>query len=246
MNARPTFRALGAIDARSILRDPLLRWMVLLTPALGLLVRYAVPAATVALEARFGFDLGAYYGLIMSFLPVAVAGMIGTVMGFLLLDQRDDQTLSALLVTPLSLGDYLRFRMGALVLMCGALTCVTVPLAGLAPTSIPQLLVVAIVAAPLAPIYALFLGTFATNKVQGFALIKALGVVIVPCIAAYFVAGPWQYLFGLLAQFWPLKVYWLFDAGATVSALWHALVGLAWQAALVVMLARRFSTVVRV
>ena len=54
----------------------------------------------------------------MGFLPLMVAGMVGTVVGFLLLDQRDDQTMTALLVTPLSLGDYLRYRMTLPMLVC--------------------------------------------------------------------------------------------------------------------------------
>ncbi|HVS03534.1 MAG TPA: hypothetical protein VMT16_12245, partial [Thermoanaerobaculia bacterium] len=181
----------------------------------------------------------------MSFLPLVVAGMMGTVVGFLLLDQRDDQTMTALLVTPLSLGDYLRYRMVVLMLLAALLSCGALLLAGLTETTPLQLVVAAVVAAPLAPIYALFFGTVAANKVQGFALAKIVGIVFVPCIAAYFVTGPWQTLFGVVPHYWPLKVYWLFDAGAVGPALAHALLGLAWQAALLALLARRFAHVVR-
>src|SRR5690606_8691297 len=101
MRALAAYQSLGTIDLLSVARDPLLRWTIVLTLALGLLIRFAVPPVAAGLEARFGFDLAAFYPLIMSFLPLAVAGMTGTVVGFLLLDQRDDDTLSALLVTPL-------------------------------------------------------------------------------------------------------------------------------------------------
>jgi fluoroquinolone transport system permease protein len=241
----PAFRTLAAIDRRTIGRDPLLRWIVLLTPLLGLLLRVAVPPAAVAIEARFGVDLRVYDGLIMSFLPLAVAGLVGTVVGFVLLDQRDDGTLTALLVTPLRMGDWLRYRMASLVIACAALTALTLPLAGLSATTPLQLVTTALVAAPLAPIYALFLGAAVTNKVHGFALVKALGLVIVPCIAAYFVAGPWQYAFGPVPHYWPLKVYWLFDAGAPLAALGHAAIGLAWQGLLLALLVRRLSGVMR-
>ena len=126
--------------------------------------------------------------------------------------------------------------------MFGALM---VPLAGLSETTALQVVVTAVTAAPLAPIYALFLGTFAANKVQGFALAKAVGVVMVPCIVSYFVTGPWQNAFGLVPHYWPLKVFWLFDEGATRAALVHAVIGLAWQAVLLMVLVRRFSHVVR-
>lgn len=245
MRALAAYRSLGAIDLRNVARDSMLRWVVILTPAFGLFFRFAVPPIAAALEERLSFDLTAYYTLLMSFLPLAVAGMIGTVVGFLLLDQRDDQTMSALLVTPLSLGAYLRYRMIVLLVLCVVLSWITVPLAGLTETTWLQLTVTSIVAAPLAPIYALFLGAFAGNKVQGFALAKAIGIVILPCIAAYFVTGPWQTAFGVVPHYWSMKVFWLFDAGAPEAALVHAAVGLGWQGVVLVLLVRRFSHIVR-
>ena len=131
-------------------------------------------------DRQFGFHLDAYFPLLMSFLPLVAAGMTGTVVGFLLLDQRDDHTMTALLVTPLSLGDYLRYRVGVLMVVSAVFGAAITPLAGLSETTPLQIGVAAVTAAPLAPIYALFLGTFAANKVQGFALAKVVGVVFIP------------------------------------------------------------------
>lgn len=245
MRTAAAFRSLGAIDARNVARDSMLRWIAVLTPAFGLLFRFAVPPMAATLERRLAFDLVPYYPLLMSFLPLVAAGMMGTVVGFLLLDQRDDQTLTALLVTPLSLGDYLRYRLSGVLVISALLGAVAVPLAGLTATTPLQVAVCAVVAAPLGPIYALFLGAFAANKVQGFALVKGVGVVFVPCVAAYFVTGPWQNAIGLVPHYWPLKVFWLFDRGAVGPALVHALAGLAWQGLLLTLLVRRFAHVVR-
>jgi fluoroquinolone transport system permease protein len=239
------YRTLGAIDLRGVARDSLLRWMVLLAPLLGLLLRYGVPPIAAALHARFGFDLTAYYGLIMSFLPIGVAAMIGTVIGFLLLDQRDDGTMTALLVTPVTLSVYLRYRLSVLMLACVALSCVAFRLANLVDMSMVQVFVTSAAAAPLAPIYALFLGTVASNKVQGFALVKALGIVVVPCVAAYFVTPPWQNVFGFIPHYWPLKVFWLFDDARLGQAVAYALTGCATQALVIALLARRFAVIVR-
>lgn len=103
----------------------------------------------------------------------------------------------------------------------------------------------ALAAAPLAPVYALFLGTFAANKVQGLALAKAVGVVVIPAVISYFVTGPWQTAFGLVPHYWPPKAFWLFDQGAIGQALAHAIVGVIWHGALLMLLMRRFSHAVR-
>jgi fluoroquinolone transport system permease protein len=178
---------------------------------------------------RFGLDLMALSPLIASFLPVAAAGIAGSVIGFLLLDQRDDGTLPALLVTPLSLTNYLSYRMGTLLLASTALGALMVPLAGFRESTFVQTALSALAAAPLAPIYALFLASFAANKVQGFALVKALGIVAIPCILAYFVRDPWSYAFAVLPHYWSLKVFWLFDEGRVGVAVWTAVAGIAWQ-----------------
>ena len=44
--------------------------------------------------------------------------------------------------------------------------------------------------------------------------------------------------------YWPLKVFWLFDAGAS-SAWAYAVVGVAYQSLLLWLLARRFARVIR-
>jgi fluoroquinolone transport system permease protein len=133
----------------------------------------------------------------------------------------------------------------ALMLLAVTFSCMTVPLAGLTETTVWQVVVTSIAAAPLAPLYALFLGSFAGNKVQGFALAKVMGIVLVPCIVAYFVTSPWQSLFGLVPHYWPLKVYWLFDEGAPGSALVHAVIGLVWQGVVLGLLLHRFARVIR-
>lgn len=245
MRTAAAFRSLSAIDARNVARDSMLRWIAIVTPAFGLLFRFAVPRVADVLHQRFGYDLVAYYPLLMSLLPLVAAGMIGTVVGFLLLDQRDDQTLTALLVTPLSLGDYLRYRLSGLMLLSAVFGAGMPPLAGLSETTAVQVVVSAMTAAPLAPIYALFLATFAANKVQGFALAKAVGVVLVPCVVSYFVTGPWQSAFGVVPHYWAMKVFWLYGEGATAAALVHATIGLVWQAVLLMLLVQRFSRVVR-
>jgi fluoroquinolone transport system permease protein len=245
MRSTAAVRVLSAIDARNVARDSLLRWIVIVTPAFGLLFRFAVPPVADVLNRRLGFELVAYYPLLMSFLPLIAAGMTGTVAGFLLLDQRDDQTLMALMVTPLSLRNYLWYRLSGLMLLSAVFGALTVALAGLTRTSALQMAVTAVTAAPLSPIYALFFGTFASNKVQGFALAKAAGIVSVPCVVAYFVTGPWQSAFGLVPHYWSMKAFWLFDQGATAAALVHALIGLSWQAVLLMVLLPAFSRAVR-
>ncbi len=236
-------RALGPIDVKSVRRDSMLRWLVGLPIALALLTRWGVPIVTSWLAERYAFDLRPYYPLVMSLLLLMVPMLVGCVVGFLLLDHRDDRTLTALQVTPLTIGGYLLYRTAVPMVLSVAMMMVCIALAGLVTMRVIPALLAALQAAPLAPLYALFVGAFAANKVQGFALMKATGVLAWAPLLAYFVTSGWQVAFGIDPLYWPVKVFWMLEAGEPGTWVYY-LVGLAYQSALVMLLLRRFKTVV--
>ena len=221
-------RALGPIDTKSVLRDPLLRWLIFYPLLMAGLIRWGVPVLRIHLIARFQFDLFPYYPLLMSFVVLMTPMLAGTVIGFLLLDQRDDQTLTALQVTPLTLSGYFAYRIAVPTVLSFGVTLAVVRFAGLLQVAPFALIGASLGCCLLAPMYALFLGAFASNKVEGFALSKALGVLSVPPLVAYFVEPPWQFLFGLDPLYWPAKVFWVASANSSVA--WaYLLIGMLMQ-----------------
>ena len=103
-------RALVRADARTLARDPLLGWIMLFTLGLALLLRILVPRIESALLTATGFALAPFHGLIMGGYLMTAPGLVGMVIGFLLLDERDARTLQALRVTPLGMRRYLAYR----------------------------------------------------------------------------------------------------------------------------------------
>ncbi len=242
MKAIDALKALGPIDAKSVHRDPLLRWMIFYPILLTLVVRWGVPALAVWLKHRFLFDLVQYYPLLMSFVLLLVPLLFGVVIGFLLLDQRDDDTLTALQVTPLTLNGYLAYRLTVPILLSVVMTMIVFPITGLAKIGYIPLLIASVATAPLAPIFALFYASFARNKVQGFALMKNSGVLIYPPLFAYFVSSGWQWSFGIFPTYWPAKLFWVLEAGDT-GAWFYLLTGLVFQFCVISALLHRFNRV---
>jgi fluoroquinolone transport system permease protein len=105
-----TFSVLAAADRRLVWRDPLLKWVLLLPIGLALLFRILIPQAQPALLSATGVDIAPYYPLIMAGYLMNAPGIVGMVIGFLLLDERDARTLTALRVTPVSIPRYLAYR----------------------------------------------------------------------------------------------------------------------------------------
>src|SRR5512134_134742 len=112
MHALRIIKGLGPLDAKTVGRDSLLRGMIALPLLIALLARFVVPILTRRIGEATGFDLAAYHAPIMSAALLLISPAIcGLVVGFLLLDQRDDRTLAALQVTPLPPRAYLAYRL---------------------------------------------------------------------------------------------------------------------------------------
>ncbi len=244
MRGLTVLKALGPIDARSIQRDSLLAWLVAMPILVGLLVRWATPPVTAWLARDFGFDLVPYYTLLMSYFVVLQVPMIaGLVIGFLMIEERDDRTLTALFVTPLPVAGYLRYRVGWPLLLGAALTCVSFQIAGLVTLPWGWLLAIVALAALEAPLMSLFLFGFAADKVQAFAFVKGVGAVLLAPVAAWFAPEPWQYLAGLVPSYWPIKAFWLVSEARDGTAALALAVGLLVHVALLWALLQRFRTV---
>lgn len=240
MTTLSVLRALGPIDAANVRRDPLLRWMLVLPLTFALLFRWVAALLEPWLATRFGIELALYYPLLGGAIVLLTPMLFGCIVGFLLLDQKDDRTLTALRVTPLTANGYLAYRIAIPMALSVVMTPLVLELGGFTSAGLGARILAGIAAAPLAPAFALLLAAFARNKVQGFALMKAAGVVNWPPILAWFVTSSWQLAFGLCPTYWPVKVYWELEAGSPVAWI-YLLVDLVSLSLLVVWLARRFE-----
>ncbi len=243
MQALKVVKGLGPIDARSIGRDALLRWLIALPVFVAVAVRWGLPLVVARMGELIEQDLAAFYPAIAGCALLLISpALCGMVIGFLLLDQRDDRTLIALQVTPMPLHSYLLYRLAAPMLISLAMTLVAFAVAGLLQIGVLPLLLAALSAAPLAPLVALALASFAENKVQGFALTKASGLLLIAPLIAYFVRSNWQFAFGIVPTYWPALLYWTMQAGERY-ALFYLLAGLVYHALLLAALLRRFNRV---
>lgn len=216
MHTLRLIRRLGPLDARNVLRDPLLRWMVILPLLFALALRGAIPALLGLALARLPFklDITLHYAPLISLALLLMGPMLaGVVVGFLLLDLRDDGVLAALRVGPPGLRGYLLYRL-ALPTAAGVLLAPALFLIAGLPAGGPLgLALVSLGAAPVAALYALLLGALAQNKVQGIALLKLSGVLFVLPALARYAPGPWQLPLALAPTYWPARLLWALQAG---------------------------------
>ena len=232
---------LAPVDFKNVRRDALLAWTPILPLAIAPLIRWGVPPVAEYLQREAALDITGWYPLFMSGFAVMMPGVIGTVVGFLLIDERDDGVFSALLVTPVPESAYLAYRLCLPLLAGYVMTLITYPIAGLTPLSQLDLAAAALLGAFGAPFMALALACFADNKVTGFAIMKVLNAVQILPLVAYFVSERWQLVIGLWPTYWPMKIVWLAAAGRPYAV--HLIIGLVVNFLAVGLLLKRFRKI---
>lgn len=234
------FSALGLTDLRSIRRDSMLLSIAVSPWLLVLFLRLMIPSLDSWLLGSYGMTLEAYYPLIVSiFILLNVPLLFGVMSGFLLLDERDDDTLTVLRVTPASIEGLVFYRVVTSFVLSVLYIIVCAPLTGLVSLDgMMEAIPATLLAATFTPVVMLTLVAFASNKLEGFAVLKGVGIVVVGSASAYFVDSSWQILFGLIPTYWQTKAFWLALAGESYGM--HLVIGFAYQLLLIWALFRRF------
>ncbi len=240
-----TITRLGRNDGKLIGRDDFLVYLLGYSVGMAVLLRYLLPYLNgyFAENHLLPIPLSDVYPMFFVWTGVLLgAGLPGVIFGFLLLDEKDDNTLKAMLVTPLPLAVYVAYRVAVPMLIGLILTVVDVLIAGVAVPAWWQLIPLALGVSLFAPICTLFFATFAENRVQGFALAKFPGILSALLTLVWFVGEPLQFLFGLLPPYWVVKAYWLALDG---NPMWigSLTLGMVLQAALILFLTGRFRGV---
>lgn len=216
----------GRNDLRVISRDLFTFWAVLMTLIVWLPIRIAVPLLADWLQRTHGFDLVPYYPLIVGMIPMAtIALLLGLMFGLLVLDERDNNTLVALQVTPLSIRSYAFYRVLLPACYGTVMTLLNLPLLGLIPSTLwLPAAVTAIGFIFTGPILAMLLGAYARSKIEAITLFRGVTLLIPATLVAYFVDSDWQYLFGINPVYWPMKALWVYWEGG--NGLPYVLIGL--------------------
>ncbi|OBI62800.1 fluoroquinolone transporter permease [Mycolicibacterium fortuitum] len=217
--------AFGRNDIRGTYRDPLLVMVVLAPVIWTSLVAILTPMFTEMLAQRYDFDLVPYYPLVLTaFLlltSIIIAGGLGA---FLVLDEVDAGTMTALRVTPVPMSTFFAYRAVTVMLVTTVYVIATLSFSGiLEPGLIPALIPIGLVAGLSAVVTLLLIVTMAGNKIQGIAMLRALGMLIagLPCLP-WFIDSPWSLAFGVLPPYWAAKAFWVASAHGTW---WPYLVG---------------------
>lgn len=210
--------AFGRNDLRGTYRDPLLVMLVIAPVIWTVGVAVFTPRVTDMLAERYDFDLVPYYPLVLTaFLLLTSIIIAGGLAAFLVLEEVDAGTLTALRVTPVPLSTFFGYRAGTVMAVTTMYVIATLSFSGILELGlIPALLPIGMVAGLSAVVTLLLIVAVAGNKIQGIAMVRALGMLIagLPCLP-WFIDSAWSMAFGVLPPYWAAKAFWVASAHGT-------------------------------
>jgi hypothetical protein len=198
-------------DARVVLRD-------------SLLVFLPVYAIVLALVSRLGVGFVPVEGLAVYVAPSIVvfgAILLGTMLGFALIEEREQGTWLLLRVLPVSQRLLLFYLVVSAGIFSAAVSLVAAAVYGYPIRDWTAFSAMTVAGSLLAPVIMLLLASVASNKVEGLAVSKLLSAVLMLPALVFVLPMPWQ-----AALFW-LPPYWVYlgllqayaEDPATLSAL---------------------------
>jgi len=164
--------------------------------------RYLLPWLT----EKYGFNFEPFTDLVLVILVLFIPIAYGALIGFSLLEDRDDNVLINIKVTPLSIHQFLSFRLVGVYILCVIATIFVVWFSNVGDVSIEKIIAISLLASLEAPISGLLINAFAKNKIEGFAIMKAGGSIVVFPIVALFFNGAKELFFSFAPGFWSAKV----------------------------------------
>ncbi|MDX1450587.1 MAG: hypothetical protein R3246_16180, partial [Acidimicrobiia bacterium] len=235
---RGPMRTLLRRDVRLLGSDGLLVALTVGLPVMFALVRLALAFGGEWLEVR-GVDVASIAPIVPGFVVIHTAGIMGTVLGLALLEDRDAGVLAAISVTPLRLPGVVLVRAALMGCATAFLVIVGALVVGLAPAAGMRVLpLVAVGSCFLAILHGVTLSTLASDRVRGVGLMKILALPLYAPLAMWFLPFPAEIPLLLIPSAWPLSVWWA--RSPTVAMAW-TLGGVALSLSMTAMLVRRMG-----
>ncbi len=199
-------------ELKKWVRDPMMRFMLVYPVFFGVVGRYVLPWIAETTD----FSLDHYADVALVILVLMTPHVFGALAGFSILDDRDDNILTSVSVTPLGIHRFLSFRL-LMVLIFSFGACVFVMwfsgIGGIAPGSIAAISFLASLGAPMS---GLLINALSGNKIEGFAVMKGTGIILVFPIVGLFFTDSTELLFSFAPGFWPAKAISYLIRGAEI------------------------------
>ena len=226
------FAAIYRTDLKLLRRDPMLIYSVGVTLVLLFVVRY------------FKDRIGVYYPLLALLMMIFVPMIFGMIPGFMMADEKEDKTIQALKVIPISSEAFLAYRLTWASIITAVMTAVAPEILDM---DVPGkgLLALVVLFVIEVWIYGLIIATSAESRMQALTVSKVIGwmLILPPTIKLVVewrnLSTDWSKFTAFLPTYWVYRVFEGIFTNDYSDFPLAVVVHLAWLVPLVVLFRRR-------
>ena len=179
--------------------------MILIAPLLvGTIFKFGIPFLEVQLINYFNKDiiLGDYFLLFDLLLAVLTPYLISFTASMTMLDEYDSNLINHLCVTPLGKRGYLISRVILPLIIAYIISILIVLIFSLTSWSFLMIVSICLLTSLLSLTSTLIVFSYSNNKIEGLALAKLSGIVMIGIIVPFTLSSEVEYYFSLLPSFW--------------------------------------------
>ena len=180
----------------------MMRFMLIYPILFGIVGRYLLPA----ISETSNFNIEANADFIVAVLALISPVVFGAIIGFSVLEDRDDHIIDSIKVTPLSFNQFMSFRLIVVYVLAFAASIFIMWFSDIGNFALGNMFLIAFTAAFSAPMTGLAINIFSQNKIEGFAIMKLGGTIIILPIIALFFSDAKELFFAIFPAFWPAKM----------------------------------------
>lgn len=193
-------------DLKQLYREPMMVLLftipLFMAPLFRALLSFGVPIAL----AYITFDISLYKPYILSLALLLVPGMLGIVMGFMLLDDKDGRIIELLSITPLGTSGYLFIRLSFVSFSSFIYVIYSYFVLQIFIITIPVFILLSIYLAVFSAIIGLIFINLATDKVKGLTYAKGLNLMIILILADLLHSPIVSFFAGFFPSYWIYKI----------------------------------------
>ncbi len=188
--------------------DSILLVICLLPIITGIIFKFSVPIGEKMLCDYFAKAaiLSSYYLLFDIFLAVVTPYMFCFASAMVILEEKDTNITNYLSVTPVGKSGYLLSRLGFPAAISAVFSVIMLLFFSLTDIGLFEMVALSILTAPIGIIISLLIVSLSANKVEGMAIAKLGGLIILGVAIPFFITDARQYLGAFLPSFWAAKV----------------------------------------
>jgi fluoroquinolone transport system permease protein len=196
------FKNILKLELKNIVRDPMYLFFMLYPMLLGTIGFFLIPYLNQSLSEP------SIIPEIVSMVFILMTGYdFGAITAFTLLDDKEDSVLESLKITPISVKAYVLVKLMISLVFGFIATIIIIFGTGfLKGSSIWTIIFIALLGGMQSPGVALIINSFASNKVEGFVIMKMTALILVFPVLAFFIQS-WQEVFLIFAPgFWSARL----------------------------------------